>query len=244
MSVKPLQRLIDLVEFDREVLALEQSLSTIETDVVQHQQASFAARSAIKEAKQKVVNATKQVDEAELILKEVDEALKQKKQRFDTAANMTEYRALKSEIDQLMEQQQQIEEDVSTAWTNLENAQREAEHLEDERLKEIEEHDIQVQAQEDALKNLKERIVEQTLLRAELEKQVPEEWRDRYAMMRKRVVDPIVQLVDDSCGACFYKLPNQDLLRLRRGAVLACNSCYRLLFDPRSVAHQEQGEEA
>jgi len=33
MSGKPLQRLVDLVEFDREVLALEQSLATTELEV-------------------------------------------------------------------------------------------------------------------------------------------------------------------------------------------------------------------
>lgn len=244
MNGKPLQRLIDLVAFDREVLALEQSIVNTEVEITRHKEASSAAREAIKEAKQRVISATKYVDECELILKEIDDSLKQKKQRFDKAANMTEYRALKAEIDQLMEEQQQTENEVATSWTDLENAQREGEQLEDRLLKEIEEHDIQVQAQEDALNSLKERVVEKALLRSELEKYVPEEWRDRYTMMRKRVDDPIVPSIEGACSACFYRLPNQDLTRLRRGAVLTCNSCYRLLFDPTSAVHEDQKEEA
>ena len=244
MSVKPLQRLIDLVEFDREVLTLEQSLAATEANVALHQEASKVARAAIKEAKQQVVAATKQVDRCEKDLQEIDDALKQKKQRFDQAANMSEYRALKTEIDLLMEQQQLAEDEVSASWTTLENAQHEAERLEDSQLKAIEEHDIQVQTQEEELKSLKERIVEKVLLRAELEKHVPEEWRDRYTMMRKRVSDPIVPSAGGACSACFYRLPNQDLMRLRRGAILTCNSCYRLLFDPESPANKDQGEEA
>jgi len=191
-----------------------------------------------------VIAATKHVDECELELKEIDESLKQKKQRFDKAANMAEYRALKTEIDALMEEQQHVENEVAASWTDLENTQRQAEELEDTLLKEIEEHDIQVQAQEDALRSLKERVVEKALVRAELEKHVPEEWRDRYAMMRKRVPDPIVPTIEGACSACFYRLPNQDLTRLRRGAVLTCNSCYRLLFDPTSAVHEDQKEEA
>lgn len=244
MSIKPLQRLINLVEFDREVLALEQSLTNLEAEVARNQEAGISAKTIIKEAKQQVVSATKQVDEAEFMLKEIDELLKQKKQRFDQAANMTEYRALKAEIDQLMEQQQQVEEEVAASWTALENKQREAEQCEQEQLKALEEAEIQVQAHEDELERLKERIVEKTLLRVELEKQVPEEWRERYTMMRKRVADPIVAIVDGSCGACFYTLPNQDLMRLRRGALVSCNSCYRLLFDSTSPAHQSQEGEA
>ena len=244
MSGKPLQRLVDLVEFDREVVALEQSLATIEAEVARHKEASVADRAAIKEAKQRVIAATKYVDECELVLKEIDESLKQKKQRFDTAANMTEYRALKTEIDLLMEEQQQVENEVATSWTDLENAQRDGEELEDRLLKEIEEHDIQVQAQEEARNTLNEQIVGKSLLRAEFEKQVPEEWRDRYAMMRKSVADPVVPTINGSCSACFYLLPNQDVMRLRRGAVLTCNSCYRLLFDPTSAVHENQREEA
>jgi len=244
MSGKPLQRLVDLVEFDREVVALEQSLSTIEAEVARHKEASIADRAAIKDAKRRVIEATKHVDQCELVLEEIDESLKEKKQRFDKAANMTEYRALKTEIDLLMEEQQQIENEVAASWTDLENAQRDGEQLEDKLLKEIEEHDIQVQAQEDALKNLHECIVGKSLLRAELEKHVPEEWRDRYAMMRKTVADPVVPAINGSCSACFYLLPNQDLTRLRRGAVLTCNSCYRLLFDPTSSVHEDQKDEA
>jgi hypothetical protein len=243
MSGKPLQRLVDLVEFDREVVALEHSLATIESEVARHKEAIIADRSAIKEAKQRVISATKYVDECELVLKEIDESLKQKKQRFDTAANMTEYRALKTEIDLLMEEQQKIENEVATSWTDLENAQRDGEELEDRLLKEIEEHDIQVQAQDEALNTLNEQIVGKSLLRAELEKQVNEEWRDRYAMMRKSVADPVVPAINGSCSACFYLLPNQDVMRLRRGAVLTCNSCYRLLFDPTSTVHENQREE-
>ena len=121
---------------------------------------------------------------------------------------MAEYRALKTEIDQLMEEQQKIENEVATSWTDLENAQHDGEQLEDRLLKEIEEHDIQVQAQEESLNTLNEQIIGKSLLRAELEKHVPEEWRDRYAMMRKSVADPVVPALNGSCSACFYLLPN------------------------------------
>ena len=244
MSGKPLQRFVSLVEFDREVLALEDSLVIIEKEVARYKDAIVAARTAIKEAKQRIVNATKQVDMSELELTTIDDALKIKKQRFDKAENMTEYRALKTEIDLLMEQQQQREDDVATSWTDLENAQRDAESLEDSLLKEIEENEVQVHVQEEALKDLQERIVEKTLLRAELEKHVPEEWRTRYTMMSKRVADPVVPTIDGACSACFYRLTNQDVTRLRRGALLTCNSCYRLLFDPTSAVHDDQREEA
>ena len=243
MSGQSLQRLIDLVTFDRDVLALETNLAAIDAATFNHQQAIAKAQGLIEETKAHARSMTKLVDENELALKEVDAALAEKKKRFDKAADVREYKALKAETEQLMEQQQQLETDVSDAWTALENAQRDANRIEVEQAAVIVEHEGQLHAQDDILRDLKERIVEKALVRNQLEQLVTEEWRERYKMMRKRVADPVVPLNNEACSACFSRPTKQDQMRLKHGAVLICSGCYRFLFDPTSSVHSEGGEE-
>ncbi|GAI90095.1 unnamed protein product, partial [marine sediment metagenome] len=40
----------------------------------------------------------------------------------------------------------------------------------------------------------------------------------------------VVPVQHDSCGACSYSIPQQDLLRMRRRAVVQCKGCFRLLY--------------
>lgn len=243
MSGQSLQRLIDLVTFDRDVLALETTLAAAEAEAFNHQQAVKHAQALIEGAKAHARSMTKLVDEKELALKEVDEELAEKKKRFDKAADVREYKALKAETEQLMELQQQLESEVSDAWTALENAQRDANRTETEQTAVIAQHEGLMHAQDDTLRDLKERIVEKALVRNQLEQLVTEEWRERYKMMRKRVADPVVPLTNDACSGCFTRPTKQDQMRLKRGAVLVCSGCYRFLFDPTSPVHSEGSEE-
>ncbi len=67
---------------------------------------------------------------------------------------------------------------------------------------------------------------EHTTLAASL----PGEWVGIYAGMRKRLADPIVPIVSDACGGCFYPLQPYIITKLRHGEILACNACSRLVF--------------
>ena len=49
-------------------------------------------------------------------------------------------------------------------------------------------------------------------------------------MMRERVSDPVVPILQGGCSACFYKTPEQDLILLKRNKLLQCKNCYRFLF--------------
>ena len=76
------------------------------------------------------------------------------------------------------------------------------------------------------------KLVEQ---RKQKEGLVPHEWLEKYEMMRSRVADPVVQVTQNSCGACYQMLTNQDLVRARHGALMQCKKCFRLLYIPESM---------
>ena len=66
--------------------------------------------------------------------------------------------------------------------------------------------------------------------RPEKEKIVPEGWLEKYTIMKARVPDPVVPITEGACSTCFYALTNQDVIRARKGCLLQCKGCYRLLY--------------
>ena len=59
---------------------------------------------------------------------------------------------------------------------------------------------------------------------------VPSEWLDKYMHMRMRVSDPVVPIMRRGCSACFYTIPDHEMLRLQRRALVQCKGCFRLLY--------------
>lgn len=62
------------------------------------------------------------------------------------------------------------------------------------------------------------------------EKGLPEEWLEKYAIMRARINDPVVPVFDGNCSACFYKISVQDMQFLKHRKLIQCKDCFRLLY--------------
>ncbi len=56
------------------------------------------------------------------------------------------------------------------------------------------------------------------------------EWFAKYQEMKTHIADPIAPVIRDTCGGCFYEVLAQDLVRLKKNAILPCQSCFRLLY--------------
>src|SRR5690606_4902221 len=64
---------------------------------------------------------------------------------------------------------------------------------------------------------------------------IPEEWLEKYGEMGQRVTDPVVPIEQQSCGGCYQQLIAQDIIRAKRGALMQCKKCFRLLYFPEIV---------
>ena len=71
-------------------------------------------------------------------------------------------------------------------------------------------------------------------------KGIPEEWLEKYSIMRTRVPNPIVSVKNGSCSACFHALTQQDMLNLQRRKLLQCRDCYRFLYIESPHVTQQQ----
>ncbi len=239
MNSLPFQRFIDLITYDQQVHVFEKELKALESDVSNLEQQRKTYAHDVEKAHASVVAAKKEVDAQELEMKALDTAEKEAQKKLDNAQTQKEYLALKKEVENLKKQQHEFEDTLIQTWNVLEHADRE--HQAKQR----------VYDEKSATFNtaIDEKVTKITQVRVQIDQMnkereaklvgVPAEWLEKYAMMRSRIPNPVVPVVNDSCSACFYRIPQQDLMALRRRKLLQCRDCYRFLYLPESQLEPE-----
>jgi len=230
MNETPFEQFIALVQVDQKINALRSSIVSLQLKNKENQQADHVQMQAVEKAKQKLHDMRKEVDSKELEMKILDQQESEKKQKLDNVANHKEYQGIKTEIDRLKHAQHELEEGLITAWNQLDNAKKEHEASQELYSKQANRLNEQIKKNEEEISNLQKEVDELIAQRSEKEKTVPAEWIEKYALMRARVANPVVPVIDGNCSACFYKVSVQDMQSLQRRRLVQCKDCFRLLY--------------
>lgn len=232
MGESPLTKLITLVTFDLDTKKMSDTVHTLERELEQTRLKKRELNDTLEVAQQAVHTAKKEVAAAELKVKDLDTQIQTKKERIEAAASPKEYRALMAEMDVLSTRQLAQEEELLATWGRYEQRKRFYEDRVQSHAQDSEQIQASLLEQQNILQTRKEELRERETLRDQYIQGVPEEWLEKYAAMRARVANPIVPVEQDACSACFYGLSEQELVQLRRRALLQCKDCYRFLYDP------------
>src|SRR5579859_555324 len=230
MNSQPFQRFIDLITYDQTIHVVEKEIKALEKEIAE-------LNSKIKEFEQELSasqelwhDAQKEVALKELEMKALDDLEKEAQKKIDSAQNQKEYVSLKKEIDNLKTKQHEFEDTLIQAWNTLETTDRDYKHKLALSADKIGELHNKVDEKRKKILDHEQHVREMNLAREERTNGVPAEWLEKYAMMRSRIPNPVVPVISDACGACFYKIPQQDLMALRRRKLLQCKDCYRFLY--------------
>ncbi len=230
MSETPFQTFIDLITFDQKILANEKNITLLKKEIADLHYKEKQVTSQLEQTKFNATNARKEVDRLELEMKTLDSSEREKKQRLENYTDYKQYQSLKSEIDQLKRKQAENEEILVGAWNQLEATQKAYESLKLIHAQSMQELEQSIQKKEQEIKEIEQDLKEKNSERVEKEKLVPSEWIAKYVMMRSRVADPVVPVLNGNCSACVYGVTEDDLISLRRKKLLQCKGCFRLLY--------------
>ena len=230
MKERPFQLFIDLVSFDQEIRLLRREVETIEHEIVKLETQYKEIIQEMETAKNKVVTIRKKVNEQELELKELDQLERDKKQLLGKISNYKEYQSIKAEMESTQQVQLDQEQVVLEAWNDLEIAQTVVKDKQEEHDKKVASFKKEIKKNKQKIKSLQSNLTAYEQKRPKKEKIVPEEWLGKYTIMKERVSDPVVPITEGACSACFYALTNQDLILAKKGRLLQCQGCYRLLY--------------
>jgi len=244
MSEYPLQSFIALVSFDQGTYALEDEIQKIQKDIDAIQTNKVALQTDLEFAKGAMMSAKKKVDAAELEMKDFEQKEKNKKKKLELSDDPREYQLLSREIKTLKKRQHDHEEILLVAWNTYELAKKDFQTRRTECDVKMAEHQIAEETKKQKIQDLEKDLKGRLGKREEKRKNVPAEWMEKYVLMRSRVSNPVVPVVSGGCSACFYHLPPQDFLALKRSNMLQCKGCYRFLyFEQPQQPEQPQQEE-
>lgn len=243
MMDRPFAALLDLITFDQEVRVAYQEIEQLKGDIASLKTQEEQWREVCEAAKSRVTDLSKEVSQLELRMREWDEQEQAKKTVLDNISDYREYKAIKTEIDGLQRAQHEAEEQLLGVYNRLEGAQKDLGRQQteyDERMKEL---STTIGEKESKIATLEGTVREHDEKRPAKEELVPDEWREKYTAMRLRVPDPVINVVDGGCGACFQSVTQQEMIRLRRSALVQCQGCFRLMYLQEAMSEAPSDEE-
>lgn len=233
MKEFPFHTFLNLVTFDRTIAVLEETIERKEAQLEQVQQQLQAHEQLQQQLKTAEHTAQKAVDLQELDVKTLDIRIAKIKYNLDNVANPKEYASLSKELAKAQLEQQELETSLLDAWHTLEASQRDVQRSQSTYREQQAEITAQLAALQQEINGCDEQMAALLAQRAEKQVGIPEEWLQKYEMMRNRITDPVVPIADKNCSGCAYVLSEQDLMRLSNRALLQCKHCFRFLYDPK-----------
>ena len=232
MSDHPFLRFINLVSFDQKLQSLENEKITVEKEIsVLKMQEEEHAR-GLEDLRNRVILLKKRVDEHELEMGVLDQKEKDKKKHLEHLADYKDYQAIKSDVESIQCMQVEQEKIVLDAWNQLENAQHSLQKKTDDNVQLLQDLHLRIQVLGEKYAAIDTECALLIAQRVSMEAVVPAEWLEKYTMMRARVSDPVAEIFHQGCGACSQLVTAQDMVRARHGALIQCQTCYRLLYAP------------
>lgn len=230
MNQTPFEQFIALVQVDQKINGFHSAIADLEKQNAADKKVEESNRVELEKIKTKLHDTRKEVDAKELEMKTLDLQETEKKARLDKVANHKEYQSIKDEIDQLKKAQHALEDLLMTAWNHLETVKREHEHAQqafEQKSKQLHE---QIDQRKQKIAEISGQMGQLAQERVEKEKGIPAEWLEKYVIMRSKVSNPVVPVIDGNCSACFYKVSAPDMQSLRHRKLIQCKDCFRLLY--------------
>ncbi len=236
------QTLKNLISLDSEIITLKKNNVDLakQLKTLKQELENFLLVSNQLHANQLL--AKKNVHAQELSLTTLTQTIRKKQQLRDEAISTKELTALNHELE-VLEKKRPLEDDLLLSlWSELEKA---TSAYEQEMLK----NTAMLDPLKKQITELEDRIALNTTTtntiagsREQVAAQVAPEWLSKYESMRSRVENPIVPAQNGVCSSCFYSVAAQELIRLKKSALLNCKNCYRLLYyEPQEEPLAQQG---
>jgi len=232
MSDHPFLRFINLVSFDQKLQSLENEKIAVEKEISALKMQEEEHARGLEDLRNRVFLLKKRVDEQELEMSSLDQKEKDKKKHLEHLADYKDYQAIKSDVESIQRMQVEQEKIVLDAWNQLENAQHGLQKKTDDNVQFLEELHQRIKQLGEKYAAIDTECALLITQRLSMEADVPAEWLEKYTMMRARVSDPVVEISHQGCGACSQLVTAQDMVRARHGALIQCQTCYRLLYAP------------
>lgn len=213
----------DLVELDRTVGRLPESIEALE-------QEAAAARSAAQAERDAIANLDHLRREKESALQDAETQRDRLRGQTVHVKTNEEYQALLREIEGTERRISELEEEVLVAMDELDRRRAGLESVEREQLKREQEHLDRAAGLRAELERARESIREHDQERERWLERLDPDARAHYRRVQRARGTGTTLLDGRACASCYCDVPYETVNRIRAGELHACSSCNRILI--------------
>ncbi len=221
---------IELVELDQRLSRLSRQQ---EEEVVKKEkllQEIDQIDKDVAHADKLVHDTQKKMHELELDLKTIDRNLARTQEKLLSAHSQKELDSLEHEKTDLENKRELRDEQGLGLLEELEQARAQAVKLRAKAPEAHQEKKRELTALTEQMDKLGISQANLSARRDELELHIDQELLSQYETMMKKVPNPAVPVLNESCSGCFYSLTPSELNPLRKGQLGVCKGCYRTIY--------------
>lgn len=221
---------MELANFDQSLNSIRHRIASLKSEYNTLNQELLNSEKTLEVSKQELQTIQKSVHSHELIMQELDLNLNKQKTLLDTVTNQKEYNAVKNAISQIKQEQHNYESILMDEWHKLDQAKNLFEIKSNKLGNETANIKIKISQKISDLENLNQELDSQASQREQFLSHLPSEWLEKYEAMYQKVNNPIVQLLNNACGACYQEATAQVINELKHHKLIQCRGCFRFLF--------------
>jgi predicted nucleic acid-binding Zn-ribbon protein len=226
----PLKYFMELANFDQSLNGARYSINSLKSECSSLNKELVDLEKNLESAKQALHAIQKSVHHHELMMKELDLNLQKQKLLLDTVTNQKEHNAVKSAISQIKQEQHNYESILIDEWNKLDQAKIIFENQTGKLALETTRIQDELSQKKLDLEKLELDLANETKQREQFLGHLPNEWLEKYEAMYQKVNNPIVQLLNNACGACYEQATAQVINELKHHKLTQCKGCFRFLF--------------
>lgn len=235
MNAQNLKNFIELVTFDQNFFDLEQRKKSAQSVIANIESKIQDLKQKLDQQLLKKRDIQKQLHEQELKVQELQEQEAARLKIVQEVTSPKEQEAANKELEYIKLSRNEQEQRMIYMMNKVALSEKESESFLQNFAQEEEALQSLIVQEKTILKD-----VENNISRLQQERQnrmtnIPQDWISNYEMMRGRVPNPVVPVLQDSCTACFYFMSARDKQLLRQNSLLQCKDCYRFLYEEPSA---------
>lgn len=195
------------------------------------------ANRAIEELSRRHEALSKERRHLEGELQVAEEKLRKYQGQLMQVKNQLQYAAAWKEIDVVRKQMKELEESLLKKMGEIEEVETELNGRRESHAGLKERFEAGYQEWQHSLSDLREDVARIRERVEAIESQIPERLRNEFhRIARQRHGIAVAQVVSGSCGACRFKLRSQAEQQIKRGEVVMCEGCRRIMYLEKAVA--------
>lgn len=179
----------------------------------------------------KIVNEKKKlVHEAELAYATINQHIKKKQLALEQVVSTREQTALEHEYEDLAKKLSAAEEVFFKLTDELETAENKLATFSHNAALEKPNIETEISIRRSKIAELESQVSELRAATDTLSSTIDAAWMATFKKLKTAYFNPVVKVTEKLCSGCSYPLTPQDLVNTRKGLMIPCKGCFRLVY--------------